>query len=90
MNKNIVTKVEFQKKSKDRVNVYIDGEFAFSCSIELVYSHNIKKDKILDIDYIKGIVNQDNYIKAKKYALNIVEKGYKTEKGKEFVWITYS
>lgn len=46
--KKIITKVEIQKRNKDRVNVYINHEFAFACSAELVYIHNIEKGKSVD------------------------------------------
>ncbi|MFL0194543.1 recombination regulator RecX [Clostridium sp. WILCCON 0269] len=80
MNKHVVTKIELQKKNKDRVNIYLNEEFAFSCSAELVYSYNISKDDVLDIDYLKGIIDKDNYIKCKGCALKIIERAYKTEK----------
>ena len=31
---NIITKIEVQKRNKDRVNVYINEEFNFACSSE--------------------------------------------------------
>ncbi|MCC5424208.1 recombination regulator RecX, partial [Clostridium botulinum] len=45
---NIITKIEVQKRNKDRVNVYIDEEFNFACSSELIYYHNLKKGKVID------------------------------------------
>ena len=44
---NIITKIELGKRNKERVNIYIDNEYAFSISAELVYKENLKvKDKI--------------------------------------------
>lgn len=40
---NKITNVEVQKKNKNRVNVYIDEEFAFGCDAEIVYKYGIKK-----------------------------------------------
>lgn len=34
----IITKIEIQKKNKERVNIYLDEEYAFSISAELVLS----------------------------------------------------
>lgn len=76
----IITDIEVQKNNKDRANIYIDYEYTFSCDLELVYTHNIKIKENIDLEYIIKIVEQDNYIKAKNYALKIIEKSYKTEK----------
>lgn len=76
----IITKIEVQKRNKNRVNVYIDNEYSFSCSAELVYSHDLKLKKSVDIDYLKEVVNEDNYLKCKNDALRVIEKTYKSEK----------
>lgn len=80
MDKKIITKVEIQKRNKDRVNVYINEEFSFACSSELVYNHNIAKDKVVDMDYLSKIIHEDNFIKCKTTALRIIERSHKTEK----------
>ena len=77
---SIITKIELGKKNKERVNIYIDEEYAFSISAELVYKENLKvKDKV-DVEKLKKIANEDNYIKCKNSALKIIERTYKTEK----------
>ena len=42
---NIITKIEVQKRNKDRSNIYIDNEYAFSLSNELVYKEGLKTDE---------------------------------------------
>lgn len=77
---NIITKIEVGKRNKERVNIYIDEEYAFSISAELVYKENLKvKDKI-DIDALKKLADEDNYLKCKNSALRTIEKTYKSEK----------
>ncbi|NFJ14175.1 recombination regulator RecX [Clostridium botulinum] len=76
---NIITKIEVQKRNKDRVNVYIDEEFNFACSSELIYYHNLKNGKVIYENSINDIIKEDNYIKAKGYALKYIEKSLKTE-----------
>lgn len=76
----MVTKIEIQKRNNKRVNIYLNEEFAFSCSMELVYKYDIRKGKMLDMDYLKNLIYKDNYIKCKRNALYIIEKSYKTEK----------
>ncbi len=80
MMSNVITKIEIQKKNKDRVNIYLDGDFSFACSSELVYYHNLKNGMIVDLEKLSDIVEEDNYIKGKNSALKILEKSFKTEK----------
>ncbi|MGG7212229.1 recombination regulator RecX [Clostridium nigeriense] len=77
---NIITKIESQKRNKDRANIYIDNDYAFSLSCELVYKEGLKVNEKVDIEKIKDIANKDNYLKCKNTALRIVEKAYKSEK----------
>lgn len=77
---NIITKIEVQKRNKDRSNIYIDNEYAFSLSNELVYKEGLKTDEKINIEEIKVIAKEDNYLKCKNAALRIVEKSYKSEK----------
>lgn len=76
----VITKIEIQKRNKDRVNIFINGEFAFACGSELVYTHGLKQDKKVDLESLQEIVSEDNYLKCKNSALKIMERGYKTEK----------
>lgn len=77
---NLISKIEVQKKNKDRVNIYIDGEYAFPCNSEVIFRHNIKIGQIVDADNLQEIVDMDNYIKCKNAALRVIEKTYKTQK----------
>lgn len=77
---NIITKIEAQKRNKDRVNIYIDEEFAFACSSELVYYYNFKKGKPANEKELEDVIKEDDYIKCKSSALKYIEKSLKTEK----------
>ena len=77
---NIITKIEVQKRNKDRANIYIDNEYAFSLSNELVYQEGLKSYEKINIEEIKVIAKEDNYLKCKNTALRIVEKTFKSEK----------
>jgi regulatory protein len=76
----IITSIEIQKNNKERVNIYIDGGYAFSCSAELVYTHEIKPKSSVNIEELQELINEDNYLKCKTAALKLIEKSYKTEK----------
>lgn len=75
-----ITSIEVQKRNVNRVNVYIDEVFTFACDAELIYKQGIQKDTVIDVESIKEIVKEDEFIKCKNSALRTVEKTYKTEK----------
>ena len=43
-----VTEIEIQKNNTERVNIYINNEFAFPCSSELVYKYGLQKGKEIE------------------------------------------
>lgn len=75
-----VTKIEAQKRNKDRVNVYIDHEFSFPCDVEFIYRLGIKVNDSLNKEDIEVILREDDIKKCKNSALKIVEKSYKSKK----------
>ncbi len=75
-----ITKIEVGKRNKERVNVYIDEEYAFSINMELVYKFGLKEKQEIDKEKILNIAISENFSKCKEVALNIVERSYKTEK----------
>lgn len=76
----VITKIEIQKRNKERVNIYLDGEYALSISAELVYKENLKVKDNIDIDKIKAVADKESYIRCKNSAIKIIERSYKTEK----------
>jgi regulatory protein len=77
---SIITKIEAQKKNKDRVNIYINHEFAFACGAELIYIHNITRGRSMEKADLEDIINEDNYIKGKNCALHFLEMSFKSHK----------
>lgn len=76
----VITKIEIQKRNKERVNIYLDGEYAFSISAELVYKENLKVKDVIDTEKLKAVADKESYIRCKNSALKIIERSYKTEK----------
>jgi regulatory protein len=69
-----------QKKNKDRVNIYMNDEYAFACDAGLVYIHNITKGRAMEKEHLEDIIIEDNYIKAKNSALHFLERSFKSAK----------
>jgi regulatory protein len=57
-----ITRLEQQQKQKDRVNVYLDGEFAFG--LNMLDAAMLRKGQILTEDEITQMRDQDAVIKA--------------------------
>ncbi|MDP4088340.1 MAG: recombination regulator RecX [Bacillota bacterium] len=76
----VISKIEIQRNNKKRVNVYLNNEYAFSCDAEIVYRYGLKISKIVELDEMKEIIDNDNVIKAKNDTLKFIERSYKTEK----------
>lgn len=77
--KKIITKIEAQKKKENRVNIFINDEFAFGCSSELVYYHSLSKGKEVNVEELKEIILEDNYITGKTKALKYLETSLRSE-----------
>jgi regulatory protein len=75
-----ITKIEIQKRNKERVNIFLDGEYAFSLSAELVYKEGLKINDEINSENLKSLAESESLIKCKESALRIIEKTYKTEK----------
>lgn len=75
-----ITKIEIQKRNKERVNLFLDGEYAFSISIELVYKDDLKTNDEIDSEKLKTVAEHDSLIRCKESALRSIERSYKTEK----------
>jgi regulatory protein len=62
MQKGIVTALEIQKRNKERVNVFIDGEYAFS--LNLMDAARLRKGQVLSEAETNALRGQDAVIQA--------------------------
>lgn len=58
----IITALEVQKRNKERVNVYIDGEYSFGLS--LIEAARLRKGQALSETEISALKGQDDVIRA--------------------------
>lgn len=66
-----ITKMEVQKKRKDRINIYLDSQYAFSCHVDLVFEYKLDKGKHLASEDTKLILEADDEKMAYLYGLRI-------------------
>ena len=75
-----ITKIEIQKRNKERVNLFLDDEYAFSLSTELVCKEALKVNEEVDSKKLGVLAEREGLIRCKDSALRIIERSYKTEK----------
>ena len=71
----IITKIELQKKNKDRASIYIDDEFAFGVHVNVVYDLGLKKGMEIDEALKEEILSKEEAKQARLYASKLI--GYR-------------
>ena len=67
-----ITSISAQKKKISRVNISIDGEYAFSVHVDVLLSENLIAGQSLSEDQIQKICSADDYHLARDLALHFV------------------
>jgi regulatory protein len=68
--KNVITALEVQKRNKERVNVFVDGEYAFS--LTLIEAARLHKGQTLSEAEIAVLRDEDAIIEATNKALRFL------------------
>ena len=69
-----------QQNKKERFNVFIDGEFAFSVSIDAVIKYRLKEGLLLSNTQIQEITQEEEKNYAFSLGLKYINKAFKTKK----------
>lgn len=75
-----ITKIEYQKKRKDRVNIYLDDDFAFSIDFDNMIEHSLTKNMELKEEFIDEILIAEEEIKVYNYGIYVLSRNQKSEK----------
>lgn len=79
MNRRI-TKIEAQKRRRDRVSVYLDDQYAFGLDAELVLKFGLKEGGCLTQEQINQLLLHDERKRAKDRALRFLVYRARSEK----------
>jgi regulatory protein len=74
-----ITKIEEQKKNKDRCNIYIDGKYHSSIDKEILEELNFREGMELNMDEFDQKMEIIQYKSALRAALNILARSAKTK-----------
>lgn len=67
-----ITKLEYQKRNPNRVNVYVDGKFAVGLDVNSVISLGLCKNQPLTGDGLARIISESDYGKLLGAAVNFL------------------
>ncbi|MEG0784939.1 MAG: RecX family transcriptional regulator [Christensenella sp.] len=75
-----ITDIKEGRRNKERVNVYIDDEFAFAAYIDTALSNRLKIGEELDDEEIAHIKGEDSERYAIAYAMKLLSYRMRTER----------
>lgn len=75
-----ITKIEYQKKNKDRFNIYLDDSYAFAVDMNVMIKYSLAKNMELEDDFISEILTAEEEMNAYNYAINLLSRAPKSEK----------
>lgn len=75
-----ITKLEVQKKNKNRVNLYLDEEFYCGLSLEAVVKYNLKVGQEIEEQKLEFLQTDSEREIAQNKAISYISKYQKTEK----------
>ena len=74
-----ITEISVQKNDKTRVNVYIDGEYAFALEKLTVVGHNLKADAEIDENTVLALTEESECERAFRRAAGYISRRMRTE-----------
>jgi regulatory protein len=75
----VVSRVEAQRKDRDRVSVFIDGEFAFGLSVDVALRAGLRKGLPLSVHDQRALLADDARVRARLAALDLIAHRARTE-----------
>ncbi len=75
-----ITAIEQQKNNTERVNVFLDGKFAFGIHASIFYKFKLSLAQDIDIEFIDNVLKEEEFSKSKRVALNYISTQDRTKK----------
>ena len=77
---SLITKIEPQAKNKDRVNIFLAGEFKLGCSLELAMLNHLKVNTEISDEQLEKLVFENEKGQALNKAVTLLGKNLKTRR----------
>lgn len=75
-----ITGLKPQRRSKKRLSVFVDGEFAFSLNKETVAEFGLKEGEKVDPQFLEDVVLEEQFRLCRNYAFLLLSYKARTEK----------
>lgn len=75
-----LSRISPQKKRKDRYNVYLDGRYSFSVSLDVKEKYRLEKGISVDEEMLRGIVISEGFEKVYNKAINFISYRARTRR----------
>lgn len=75
-----ITKIEVQKKNKERFNLFLDGQFEMGIDIDTLVKFNLKKEQQLTAADMQAIQQYDHYRRGLNDAIQYLSYKKRTER----------
>lgn len=74
-----ITKIEIQKNNKDRVNIFLDGQYAFPLSVETTMKYGLKKGMEIDEKRKTDLIHESDSRVALDKCVHYLNQSLKTK-----------
>lgn len=74
-----ITKIEIQKRNKDRYSIYIDGEYSFGVYENTLIKYNLRKGMKVKEDFLEDVLKKEEQECANNYALRLINFKMRTK-----------
>lgn len=75
-----ITRIAPQRRDDSRVSIYLDGEFIFGLSVDVMQLYALEKGQFLPYEKVLTLVEEDQLKKAKATALEFISYRGRSEK----------
>lgn len=75
-----ITRVESQKRNADRVNIYLDGAFAFGLGRDVLIQHHLHEEDEINDSLIDDVLLTEERARAKEKAIGLLAYRARSEK----------
>lgn len=76
----VITAIIPQKRHPEKVNIFLDGKYAFSMNLELLVKHGLKTDQYLTQDEISHLIRQEDLLIWYNRILNLLSRRPRSKK----------
>lgn len=68
----VISSITAQKKTKDRVNIFVDGEFAFGLHTDVLVARGLNKGQVLSEQDVIELLDEDEFYRARFKAFHLL------------------